>query len=79
MLITPAQCRRLVHSTTELGGTVPAELNDIIASFDALDAWSPALPPSVQSTITSGEFTAKTAADSLDAAQIGRASCRERV
>ncbi|WP_328410327.1 hypothetical protein [Nocardia sp. NBC_00403] len=66
--ISTPQCRRLADAVTQVGGTVPAELQQIIASLDAVAAWSPTPPPNVESAIASGKFTAKNAAALLDAA-----------
>lgn len=71
-LVTPASCRRLADAVTQLGGTLPTELQTTLDGFDALTAWQPAAPVNdVATAIAKGKFTATTASALLDKALNG--------
>ncbi|KAF0967828.1 hypothetical protein [Gordonia sp. YY1] len=60
----------LVEQTTALGGTIPTELVDIIATIDAVNHWDPPQPGDLASLCRRGDLTADNAATILDAALV---------
>ncbi|MEV0105552.1 hypothetical protein AB0H42_04300 [Nocardia sp. NPDC050799] len=63
----PGPCTELCTRTTELGGTVPAELRRLLDTHAAVRAWQPAATADhLARAITDGSFTAKNAGEYLD-------------
>ncbi|MGV6990871.1 hypothetical protein ACUY3U_05320 [Gordonia amicalis] len=65
---TAGDIANLVEQTTALGGTIPTELRDIIATIDAVQQWDPPQPGDLASLCRRGDLTADNATSVLDAA-----------
>lgn len=63
-----AECRRFVAAIENLGATVPADLAELLAQFDAVKNWTPTPVADIASVIRSGQFSATKAAEHLDRA-----------
>ncbi|WP_435083389.1 hypothetical protein [Gordonia hongkongensis] len=60
----------LVAQTDELGGTIPTELRDVIATLAAVSMWNPPQDTDLASLCRRGDLTADNATSILDAALV---------
>lgn len=70
MTATAGDIANLLEQTSALGGTIPTELRDVVATIDAVNAWTPPQAGDLASLIRRGDLTADNAGRILDDALI---------